>query len=262
VAKKTRLNLPQEYSVEERGKDIKQGTRGSKAATIAGIGFFGVSATLSVFLIVFTIIFFFSNVQGPSMMPILNANNVYRCRYFSEDSVVVNRFRTPVVNDIIVTRYENSLFIKRLIAVPGDTIWINRQSIVIEGNQVYVYNFEINGKAFIEHEDVETGGWGINRGNDARNVWNVIVNNHQAPWSHFVRPVTHANGETRNELHIEPGYVFFVGDNRSHSTDSRWLGPQPSANIVGVATTIVRDNQTLAGFLWSRFVHIITFRWV
>ena len=41
---------------------------------------------------------------------------------------------------------------------------------------------------------------------------------------------TYRNGSSYT---IEKGYVFVMGDNRNHSTDSRIIGPVPIDNIIG-----------------------------
>ena len=294
MAKKRKLNLPQEHSVAERGEDIKETTKGKRVGTILGICFFSLSAAISVFLIVFTIIFMFSRVYGPSMMTVLNANHPpTMAGRFTEDSVIVNRFRTPQINDIIVTRHYRTdtppegqrhlwnqardgrwfqLYIKRLIATEGDTIWVGNRRIE---NGDWVVDLEINGRLFEEHPDVDQYKWGVNRANppnfgtNDRGVNDYFLNFYQmirgtrSPWREgLFKTVDHGNGVSRQELVIPPGHVFFMGDNRLRSNDSRSLGPQPTDYIVGVAVSIARDNMSLPAWLWNRFVHFITFRWV
>jgi len=279
---KHKKNLPQEFSVSERGEDIDERTRGSKVATIAGASFFTISAAVSIFLIVFTIVFFFSRVLGPSMMLILNAD--FYPGHTNTDAVIVNRFRTPQINDIIVTRFYRDtpppshqayrwqqsgnrwfqLYIKRLIAVGGDRIFVERDSVDND-----LFNLYVNGTRFVEHRDVDLTHWGQNR-DDPRwnyftNFHNVIHNignyrnhTHNQPWAHMVDD----SNPLRPELVIPSTHIFYMGDNRLESLDGRHFGPQPASWVVGVAVNIARNNQSLPAWLWSRFVHYITFQWV
>ncbi|MCL2586812.1 MAG: signal peptidase I [Firmicutes bacterium] len=280
MGKKRKLNLPQEFSVEERGKDIKEGTKGSRMATIAGASFFTITAGVSIFLIVFTILFMFSRVYGPSMMTILNAN--YFAGERNHDAVIVSRYRAPVVNDIIVTRFYSDqpghgewqrardgrwfqLYIKRLIATEGQSVYVGNRR--MDGDN-WVVDIEINGEYFAEHPDVDESRWGINVANPATSqrradyfytFWRTLRGERTASWDHMVG---YNVDRSRYELVIPDGYVFYIGDNRRDSHDGRAFGPQPASNIVGVAVDFARNRQSLPGWLWSQFVYYITFQWV
>lgn len=280
---KSEKNLPQEYSVSRRGEDIDEKTLGGRVTTFLGVGFFSVAVCVSIFLIVFTIVFFFSRVFGPSMMTILNEEfHNLPPNLRNTDSVIVNRHRTPQINDIIVVRHYADgvpsdtrewqqdargwfqLYIKRLIATEGSSIYLRRT-----GNSPnFIYYIEVDGRPFEESDDLDKQHWGVNRDstrNYFANMWNWIQNR-TGPYSNFIEPRTHTRPDgttfTRNEVVLPPGYMFFMGDNRLESHDSRAFGPQHIDLLVGVVVDIARDRQSLPGWLWGRFVFYITFRWV
>jgi signal peptidase I len=88
-------------------------------------------------------------------------------------------------------------FIKRVVAGPGDEIYIS------EG---HVYRKPAGQSSFIREPDS------------------------------YIKPCPVGNGECtfRTPIKIAPGYWFLLGDNRGESDDSRFWGPVPTAWIVGV----------------------------
>lgn len=118
--------ISQEYTTQTGGRDIKEGTRKSRAGTILATGFFGFAIIIGVSLITFTALFFYSDVDGTSMMRTLNASGV------NTDSVLVQRTKEAKRGDIIVVQHydgrgnKKNLHIKRMIAMEGDTIYFQK----------------------------------------------------------------------------------------------------------------------------------------
>ncbi|MBO2942758.1 signal peptidase I [Paenibacillus sp. F411] len=142
-------------------------------------------------------------VQGPSMEP----------TFVSNQKLIVNEIlydiRKPERGEVIVFHVpsEGRDFIKRVIAVAGDTV-------KVEGDQVLV-----NGKPVEESY--------IQEAVDAANAEGRLYN-----------PVTNFPNEYVSEDTVPEGHVFVLGDNRSNSTDSRMIGFVPLGDIVGRADVI------------------------
>jgi signal peptidase I len=114
--------ISQEYSTQNKGKNIKDGTKSSRGVSIIAGVFFSFALIIGVGLIAFTIVFFYAAVDGTSMMYVLNASGD------NTDSVIVNRQSKPKRGDIIVVNHYDAhgnwadLHIKRLIALGGESI--------------------------------------------------------------------------------------------------------------------------------------------
>jgi signal peptidase I len=143
-------------------------------------------------------------IPSESMVPTLEIS----------DRVLVNRFlyhfREPQRGDIVVFRWpvdDKTVFIKRLIGLPGDTIRL-------QDGDVYVNDEKLD-EPYVATE----GG-------------------QQVP----TEPIIVGDGSTMvpswslNEPYTVPeGQYFMMGDNRLHSDDSRKWGTVPEANIIGEA---------------------------
>ena len=291
---KSKKHVHQEHSVATKGKDIKEGTRGSRAITITVATFFSIVILISIGLITFTIIFFFSNVNGPSMMTLLNADWIRNGGnpHGNTDAVIVNRHRNPRQGDVIVTRFfvhdgrhQNSegrfdFYIKRLIVAPSNrmqTIYFHQRREINPHNganeniyDIYVDGVRLDESGWPLHEQLGRNTAGFNPIFQAtRPNLTPQQRDNALPvrgWGHLIRPVVYVptGGQpsfTRYEVHVYPGWVFYIGDNRHMSNDSRSFGPQEARHIMGVAVDIVPNNGSLPQYLWSMVVYYLFFGW-
>ncbi|MCL2846189.1 MAG: S26 family signal peptidase [Firmicutes bacterium] len=275
--------VAQEHSVANEGRNLREGTIGNRLANIASGGFFGVSVGLSITMIVFTIIFLVSFVEGSSMMTTLNPNWVVNgVGGNNTDSVVVNRYSRPERGNIIVVRHyhpqggqigEHGLpfdfFVKRMIAMDGDFVYFYRRprENTPIGQHPWRYEIHVNGQAIDEwYLDAH---WGQNV--TYTSIWNWTRPNavHRGPFARFIQFVPERN---RWEISVPAGYMFYMGDNRGGdgsdadrdlmSWDSASFGPQPMVLFVGVVSDILGYNDTLIGWIAQQLINIITLRFI
>ncbi|MCL2838972.1 MAG: signal peptidase I [Oscillospiraceae bacterium] len=163
----------------------------------------GIAVALALFIRahVFTLV----HVSGESMEYTLeNRDWLFVNKFMYSPDSANNR------GDIVIFTPEHDrnpsrdVYIKRVIAVVGDTIYIDFTT----GN-VYL-NDEVVDEPFIK-DRTRAGG-------------------------SFIEELTRAGEWSRETpLLIEEGYVFVMGDNRNNSTDSRALGPRPLDEVMGRA---------------------------
>lgn len=176
-------------------------------------------------------------VPSNSMMPTL----------LTGDFIVVNKFdygfRLPITNtklvefskpnrgDVIVFRYPNYEknpgysgvdFIKRVVATPGDVISYSEDQL------------SINGKV----SDIKNIGpyKGVDSGQPMNNYKLVQEFINSLPHEILLNPNTQS--KKIPEITIPDGHYFVMGDNRSHSSDSRFWGFVPEEYIIGRAIGI------------------------
>jgi signal peptidase I len=146
----------------------------------------------SIFVVVYLFLMQPHQVKGSSMYPTFKNKE-----YLLTDKITYRR-RLPKYGDIIVFKApinENLDFIKRVMAVGGDVISVNK-------GRVY-----INGQLLDESRYLPVGV--------------------KTPGGEFL-----VEGASYT---VPEGTVFAMGDNREHSSDSRDWGPVPLSNIVGRA---------------------------
>ncbi len=129
-------------------------------------------------------------VKGASMEP-----NFYDHEYLIIDEISY-RFNQPARGDIVVFEYPRNpqdYFIKRIIGLPGETIEIKNNQIIIT-NQEYPNGFVLDESLYLDQD-------------------------------------TRTQGDKLVELAEDEYYV--LGDNRSSSLDSRAFGPIKRQSIIG-----------------------------
>lgn len=152
--------------------------------------------SIALMVIVFLFVVKFVTVDGTSMLYTLK----------DEDKLVIyNLFYTPESNDVIVINYKdkNELLVKRVIGVGGDTIKIDFDTWEIWVNGEYLEQPYLNENPEYRKEPMERG--------------------------HLVD----VDSDNCITFTVEEGKVFFLGDNRNHSSDSRVFGQLDISEILG-----------------------------
>ncbi len=179
--------------------------------------------------------------------------------------------REPVRNEIIVFRFpgeQNQLaddaveyWVKRCVALPGDTLEIRNKVIYVNGKQspippnINYMNREIREKG-VKNNQVFPNGMNWNEDNygpiiipkkgdvvelNIKNIelWRTLINREIGKVAVKVNGNRLENdGKDFHKYTVKEDYYFMVGDNRDNSLDSRFWGFVPRENIVGTPMII------------------------
>ncbi len=139
----------------------------------------------------------------------------------------IARWSHPERGDIVTfpSPSENVLLIKRVIAVPGDTIELRNNRLIINGEEA-VYS---------KISDEEAKALGFLEDNSVNYVREEILGHSRVIQWHKHRLFDRG---TLAPIVMSEGTYWMMGDNRDNSGDSRVFGPIPRNSIIGRATTI------------------------
>ncbi len=203
----------------------------------------GVGAFIFTLLLFFSIFFEPFRIPSGSMIPTLKrgdfilVNNFhygfkfpfsdlsfhlpFKEKEVSFDPIYLSKFQMPKRGDIVVFKYPQDQtinYIKRVMALPGDTLEIK------------------NKKVFINDEEVKATALAIEdqSGNQYR-TFNSVLGQKQ-----FRYQVSETNFYQVNykKIRIPEGKIFVLGDNRDFSSDSRFWGFVDVKQIKGKAMFI------------------------
>ena len=228
----------------------------------------------------------FYAVKGVSMMPTLNGQiteeqlygDINSAQNESYDAVYIDKMTNPRIFDIIVVNKKASSdsVIKRLMAVGGDYITIAKGKTSTQADTFYFYRIP-NGEELDSFTDEEAKV--IEDGREGYNIYND-----QSLWTHYSAPQTYmekdsqayeynfyktflsnyGNDNARYNYHVSSngliyvqvpeGEVFYMGDNRAYSTDSRERGFCDAKYVEGRAEIILHNY----GF-GDRLIEVVKF---
>jgi len=160
-----------------------------------------VVVTILVLSVLVANLFFFEGhpVEGPSMM-----NTV--C---DGDKVTVCKWKEAERGDIVIIELDGKIVIKRIIALGGETIKIDKK-----------------GKVYIDGKLLEEP---------------------------YLDKKLIGQSNKEYECEVPEGFVYYLGDNRAVSLDSRANGPVSEENIIGVVSETflkIKDNPIYKYFLY------------
>jgi len=294
---------------EEQNNDLPQPEGESEQRSRGIIREYGRVVLYALFIAVFLKIFFIEafGIPTPSMNNTLRVGDFLFVNKFcygirSPRTVPLTGIRlphtkmlpgytTPGIGDVVVFEYpgdRNTVeqpnvlhYVKRLIALPGDTV-------EIAGRRIFV-----NGERQGDPADAEFGAHVLGSGDfDAdiypkgstynRDWWGPMVVPFEGMeieltlqnidrWRLFIEREGHSvrftaqgtvqvDGSEDNTYTVENDYFFMLGDNRDNSEDSRYWGFVPEQNIIGKAMLIYWSWDSRISFT-SPFTLLGSIRW-
>ena len=173
---------------------------------------------------------FIYGVRTPDKIPFINVRIPW---------VRLPGFKDPERGDVVVFKYPENPdqdYIKRCIAVGGDTLEIKNKKIYINGKYV----------EYPPHSKL---------------LSNTLPPNYPEAG---IKPAGAGNKDNYGPVVVPENHYFMMGDNRDNSLDSRYWGFLPAENIVGEALIIYFSWDKTAKFYqlfkmirWGRIANII-----
>jgi signal peptidase I len=145
----------------------------------------------------------------------------------------IYKIKAPQRGDVVIFLYPDDrrlFFLKRIVALPGDTIEIRDNKILIDDHPLAYKNLAPRPAM---NFDPGSSAQALEEDNNGRSYPILIDNAH---------PIT------MHRTVVPHGSCFVLGDNRSHSKDSRTFGPIPLVDVKGRV-----DYIYWPALNWSRF---------
>lgn len=154
----------------------------------------------------------------------------------------IAEWSNPQRGDIVVffSPKDGTRLVKRVIGLPGDTIELRNDQLVINGEPVDYTTLEPKIPEQLSDHERDHG---------------VFATELLPVHSHAVMAINGVPAmRTFGPVHVSDGRYFMMGDNRDNSFDSRYFGTVPRDQIVGRASSVVlsfdKENYWLPR--WSR----------
>ncbi len=143
----------------------------------------------------------------------------------------------PARGDIVVcfSPKDGTRLLKRVAAVPGDTIEMRRETLLLNGQPLAYTPLDARGPA----RATDPAGSGLADLPASERDAALFAREQLGAHSHAVMVLPHRPAlRSFGPLTLPPGQYFMLGDNRDNSEDSRYFGFVPRDQIVGQARAI------------------------
>jgi signal peptidase I len=200
----------------------------------------GVAVLIALFLRAFVVEAF--KIPSGSMIPTLQVGDhifvnkfIYGVRVPFTNIKFGMEYRKPRRGEVIVFIYPKEPdkdFIKRIVAVEGDTVEVRDNQVYVNG--VGVPRSHVEGDCRYEDYEEEPGRW-VERSCEA---WVESVNGDKYTTVYDKHSEANGRGSTTRPVKVDKDSVFVMGDNRDNSHDSRFWGFVPYDHIKGKAMII------------------------
>ena len=141
--------------------------------------------------------------------------------------IVVFKYPADSVPSENIVRYK-TLFIKRVIGLPGETIEVRGADIVVDGKVLPEYRVKVLDRQL---------------GNDKAPLTRLEFPQRAGePYTVYYSPAPNESGffhAIRKPFRVPEGQYFVMGDNRDNSKDSRYWGTVPREMVVGRAMFVI-----------------------
>jgi signal peptidase I len=148
-------------------------------------------------------------------------------------------YSQPKRNDIVIFTqpHRSDAFIKRCVALPGDTIIIANDSVLINGGLIaepYAMHTKPAVDSLVSKAIkliVPYKGFTIATSSEEWGTYSQLIQQHEGK--------RFSPARSDSSFTFQQDYFYMLGDNRHNSNDSRHFGPIPESAIVGRATRII-----------------------
>lgn len=173
-------------------------------------------------------------IPSESMVPTLEVGDFILVNKFSY-GIRLPIIRTKVIDvsdpkrgDVMVffPPHKDQYFIKRVIGLPGDTVKVVNNVVTVNGVEM-AQDFSL-----VDDESSRECAGSLGE-------YHILNESFEEGETHLVRKCVSPRDSNRPRVwEVPEGHYFMMGDNRNHSSDSRFWGMVPEERIVGKAFAI------------------------
>ena len=156
-------------------------------------------------------------------------------REIRRGDIVVFKYPAESIPSEKIVQFK-TLFIKRVVGLPGETIEVKGRDVYIDGSLVPEYRVESR-DCGLGDDKSELKGLNAERAK-ADEPYTVYYRSREACGENRYAGSDAPNG-VRRPYRIPEGHYFMMGDNRENSRDSRYWGPVSRELVVGRAMFVI-----------------------